>query len=245
MIHAIRFAVLLALTGCGRLDFADVSGCATCDTGLIAHWRLDDAAGMRAHDELGNHDGFLHGNPTWTTGHLGGAIALASDGDDVELEWNFAAATPGAFTVAEWVQPTAGSQFGFDRYLSSYWYAMPPDGTGVMEVDAAASGSGLRCEFRLGTSLVQATAADGVTPGTWHHVACTYDGGHLSAAIDGVVRDTIAITGMLVPNASYPIAFGTSTNRTAYQNTFTGAIDDVRIYDRALTVAELAALAGQ
>jgi len=50
------------------------------DLGLVAHWNFDDGSGDTAKDSVGTNDGTLNGDPTWTTGRIGGALSL-------ELRW--------------------------------------------------------------------------------------------------------------------------------------------------------------
>lgn len=237
-----RFTVIVVLVGCGRLGFDERGTCTTCDAGLIGHWRLDEAAGSVAHDDLGGHDGAVLGVAVWTAGQVGGALELAG-ASDVEIDWDFTPLTANAVTVAMWVRPN--EQRNFDRYIASSWYDPTSGPSGSFLIDAGPQGHGVRCSFQIGNAIVDALVPDGVTGSAWHHVACRYDGATLATFLDGAVGATSPASGGFRSTASWPLAFGASSMRTNHQNYFTGVIDDVRVYDRALSEGELAALAAQ
>ena len=112
-------------------------------------------------------------------------------------------------------------------------------------IDNSNAGTGLRCLPHVGGGWVPAEAPTGVTGDAWQHVACTYDGAAAGAWIDGRQVGTTQMFGALSSTQNDPIAIGASSDGTNTQNNFTGALDDVRIYRRALSAAELAALATQ
>jgi len=73
------------------------------------------------------------------------------------------------------------------------------------------------------------------TPGVWTHVAYTYDGSTVKGYVDGVERLSVADAGGVQPRGN-SLRLGVDG---AYQQFFNGAIDDLRIYGRALTAAEV------
>jgi hypothetical protein len=75
---------------------------------------------------------------------------------------------------------------------------------------------------------------------TWVHVAGTYDGTALRIYINGVLDNTLAVTGKTCVNTS-PLGIG-AKNHTAVSQIeayFDGRIDDLRVYNRALSAAEI------
>jgi len=83
-----------------------------------------------------------------------------------------------------------------------------------------------------------------INDGVWHHVAMTYDGAHVALYVDGALDvAAVAATGAVNTNTrllcigAYPRAAGIDTS-----SVFNGAIDDARIYTRALSAPEIAAL---
>lgn len=91
--------------------------------------------------------------------------------------------------------------------------------------------------FALETNQVRKT---GYTTATWVHVAGTYDGSMMRLYVDGILSDSTSIADALIQDTS-TLLIGTRTNQAS--NTFHGAIDEIRIYDVALTQSEIATLA--
>ncbi|GHB49677.1 neuramidase [Streptomyces umbrinus] len=72
--------------------------------------------------------------------------------------------------------------------------------------------------------------------GQWHHLALRRGGGQLTLFIDGTAISTADVPGSVSRNAPFGVHIGQKLDSRAH---FTGAIDDVRVYDRALSDAEL------
>ena len=72
-------------------------------------------------------------------------------------------------------------------------------------------------------------------PATWHHLAATYDRTNLRIYLDGVQVGTRALTGSIGVSAN-PLRIG---GNAIWGENFAGLIDDVRVFNRALTPAEL------
>jgi hypothetical protein len=90
-------------------------------------------------------------------------------------------------------------------------------------------------------TTLAATAGE-VALGEWVHVAAVYDGNGMRLYHDGIEVGSVAVRGELVVNWSVSAAIGNQP-AGAGDAPFHGSIDDVRIYDRALTPLEIKALA--
>jgi hypothetical protein len=77
---------------------------------------------------------------------------------------------------------------------------------------------------------------DDLNDGNWHHVAFTYDGTYKKMYIDGALASTYNYTATL-NNNSYNVSLGYNLEYTPAE--FSGSLDDVRIYDRAITSTEV------
>ncbi|MEV0219753.1 sialidase family protein [Streptomyces sp. NPDC050704] len=73
--------------------------------------------------------------------------------------------------------------------------------------------------------------------GQWHHLALRRGGGQLTLFIDGTAASTADVPGSVSRNSPFGVHIGQKLDSRAH---FTGAIDDVRVYDRALSDAEVA-----
>jgi hypothetical protein len=76
---------------------------------------------------------------------------------------------------------------------------------------------------------------------TWHNIAITYNGNYVRSFINGILVDSIARTGS-IQTSSIPLRFGRRGGAGYYNNWFSGNIDDIAIWNRALTQQEITAL---
>jgi PKD repeat protein len=197
-------------------------------TGLVAAYNFDTGRGTTVPDLSGNaHHGRISG-ATWTPAGKYGQ-ALAFDGVD---DWVTIAATPlldlspGA-TLMAWVYPTATSGVrdillkegsGVDIYnlYARNWRGRPESNVYVNSANRVAEGA------RLPTRA-------------WTHVAGTYNGSVLRLYLNGVEVARRSVTGSLASSRG-PVRIGGNRLWGEY---FQGRIDEVRIYNRALTAAEI------
>ena len=198
---------------------------------LVAHWTLDESAGDVAHDVAGGHHGKLHGDPAWvpTAGVIDGALQFDGVDDYVDTGYTDDLAT---WTVSTWVSspaaPTTEGPTGpvhRDRNYQINWDHNDPNFHGA----AAVNVGGMWYVATFGP-----LAAD-----TWHHLVATYDGKALRAYRNGVPMTTNdAPSGDPSPEAA---SLKLGRHATGSQ-CFKGTIDDVRIYNYALTPDEVQAL---
>lgn len=134
-----------------------------------------------------------------------------------------------AFTLSMWVRPGFDSASPDIRYLFA-----DGDNMNVVHLDRNRP---WRVSLRTTTGTVTADAA-GIewTVGTWHQLAVTYSGMTLKLYWDGVLVRTATAGGGAVAPDSGRTYLGTNSVRT---NRFSGDIDELRVYDRPLTDAEV------
>lgn len=86
----------------------------------------------------------------------------------------------------------------------------------------------------------------GVADGTWHHIVCVRTGGNRKVYFDGVqiADNTNAVTKDVSGSQNQPFKIGAQQTATGYSNYFTGSIDDLVVYNKALTPEEVAELFG-
>jgi hypothetical protein len=252
----------LAVAGCGRIGFQASTADASSDAGdvtagLVGWWKLDDGQSTTALDSSPqNNAGTLSAGITWVTGKIGGAIRMdATDDEDVDLGDPPVLHMTGSMSLAAWVNP-AGFKLGsaFDEVIISRddlshldygWSLKSTEDCGperfAIQIPISAVGVAERCS---GTAP---------TIGSWYHVAGVYDAAAqtLDIYIDGS-NDNATLTAP-VPTALHvattPVhtqignANPTTNSFTGGQNAYSGVLDDVRIYNRALSAAEVAVLA--
>ncbi|MCX6619815.1 MAG: hypothetical protein NTY38_01795, partial [Acidobacteria bacterium] len=203
--------------------------------GLAGWWKLDETSGALAADSSGNgNGGTLQSGATWAAGKLGNAVNL--DGSNGHIQ----GATAGnAFpvgnsprTATAWVK--TASTGGIDRGVLHYG---TDGGSGAVNYHLVVRGDGtVAVGNGFGFSLVQTAAK--VDNNAWHHIAGVYDGPPSNGArvyIDG----TLQASGSLFPpdtGTGSAWRIGRFLNGTT---PFQGLLDDVRLYTRALSVAEI------
>jgi hypothetical protein len=201
----------------------------------IAHWKLDETAGTTAVDSAGGHDGTLVGNPTWSTGILGGALDFDGAGDRIDAA-SVLDAGSAQISVTAWVFKR---DMGDDRVISKSSGGAIPDHVFSLGLYGTTIRARLRTTDNGGTSNYDGGS---ISLDQWVHLAFTYDGIRLRTYKDGTETASYAVTGDMIAS-SLGVAIG-NVNATddRYWN---GLLDDVRVYDRALDAAEIADLAAQ
>jgi len=202
------------------------------DSRLVAHWALDETEGDIAYDSVGGQDATLHADPLWqpTSGQVG---ALVLDGIDDYVSTPFVL-NPGngSLSAFAWINGGAPGQVIISQTgdFGGTWLGIDPSEGKLMAGFSA---------MYFG-ALVSETV---ITDGQWHHVGLVYDMDslHRLLYVDGVLasEDTSVVSGMPSDGGLY---IGASKDLEA-GSFFSGFIDDVRIYNQALTAEEIAALA--
>jgi len=99
----------------------------------------------------------------------------------------------------------------------------------------------LRARLRLGNNTVELISPNNVFElGQWHHLAMIYDGSTLRILVDGETVASTSASGSIAQQPDNPVAIGNHPQAGA--RSLNGAIDQFRIYDRALTADEIDAL---
>ena len=207
----------------------------TLAVGLAGHYKFDEGSGTTAVDSSGyGNDGTHTGTPTPThaDGVSLGALDFTGDFDGVDV-------------------PDASQfDFGTDDFSVSFWMnsSTPPGGSArLVGQSAGADGfviyatGGDDVVFSItGSSSSTSLTATNVTDGQWHQVTAMRTGNTFELYIDGVLADSdTAAVGSVT--SSEPLRMGTSTPFSA---DYDGLLDDVRIYNRALTNEEIGSLTG-
>ena len=77
----------------------------------------------------------------------------------------------------------------------------------------------------------------GIIVGSWHHIACAYDGAVASIYVDGELQNSVSMSGSLRISSQRILAGANPTSPPS--GFFHGAIDDIRIWNRALSASEI------
>ncbi|MFH1726042.1 MAG: LamG domain-containing protein [Elusimicrobiota bacterium] len=188
-----------------------------CPAGMVSLWSFDEGDGAVVYDSIGGNHGTVSG-AVRTSGMVGGALDF-----------------PGKqFTLESWINVTRYD--GDERTIlakmgwthTSWWsYNMQVRSYGALYADFFNEN---------GTRFPLSSPSGSIRTGAWQHVAATYDGAVLRLYIDGAEAASREAYGDLRRN-DYPLSIGRL--RSGDPNTFSGLIDEVAVYDRALAPEEL------
>ena len=217
------------------------SGAVEAGANPLAHWKLDDAVGPTAIDSAGGHDGTLVNNPVWVAGKLDGGLDF--DGDNDRVDAGTFDITGSGLTMMAWFNAeTISTADG--RIVSKANGTSASDAWWQLSTTDSGSNRFIRMRIKAGgTTTTFADSSVNLTPGDWYFAVATYDSasGDMKLYLDGseVASGSHSAGGAVDTNPAVPVALG--ANGTA-ERFFDGVLDDVRLYDRALSATEVSAL---
>ncbi|MHC4327068.1 MAG: LamG domain-containing protein, partial [Planctomycetota bacterium] len=192
---------------------------------LVVHWPLEDGSGTVASDASGNgNDGTFNGAPEWVDGYFGLGLHVRGDADSDSVVHTI----PGEATVWEtgtiavWVKIDS---LGQDNWSSCFTNHTPNSAGIQFDVDGGNPGN-----FRLnpgGQFFGPATTE-------WTHLALTFEAGTGTFYYNGVEATTAAVSDS--QRTFNEFAIGINRNHT---NWMAATIDELRVYDHALTADEI------
>jgi hypothetical protein len=215
-------------------------------SGIVACCRFDEGSGTIAHDSCGDNDGNLVGDPNWIDGISGKALSFDGQNDYVEVPDDDALdpTSTQEITIAAWVYittyeaQTASNYFGIvgktattGRDYGNYVFCIANDN------DGSTVGK-LRFVLHDATGFVSVYSNSLVPKNQWVHVAFTHDVSKnskffINGALDAL--DTSTITEHFA-NSNKPFTIG---HTNSYWDYFYGSMDEVLLYNRALSATEI------
>jgi hypothetical protein len=211
--------------GDGKVDDKDLEvlmsywGQEVDDPTLVGHWPLDEADGIMAHDRAGGNDGMLIGLPQWRPqgGTIGGALEL--NGKTFLAAKSAVNPAKNPFSIAAWIKGGAPDQTIVSQQGAANW--LLADAQGALATELSKGG---QTSAGLSSQAV-------ITDGNWHRIAFTWDGTNRRLYLDGVLAAEDTQEGLA--DSSGQLILGAGKNM-APGTFWSGLIDDVRIYSRAV-----------
>jgi hypothetical protein len=213
----------------------------------VGHWTLDEGAGTTVADVSGNgNDGTIMDTstidaPTWIDGVFGGALEFygtgvnGTGGNYVDCGNDASLDITGPISIALWIRPdaddpegkgTSGGETAPMAKATSDWSYQVRYGWG--------GGPTPYMSFTFNTSpRAWASVGRNLERYEWCHIACSYDGTTLRCYLDGVETDSTPMGE--IHSSADPVLIGSD----GWKSDWTGAIDDVRIYDQGLSPDEI------
>jgi hypothetical protein len=207
--------------------------------GLVGWWKFDETSGTVAHDSSGNgHDGNLTNGPTWTDGKIGGALSFdgvddfvlipATSNLDLQIlsifAWVYSSNyIQDGFIFEKTTDGSTNTQYSLFLWNSNkiYWRTTQPSGElGVSDLQTATNLS------------------------SWSLISATYDGAYKKIYINSDMVASMSWSSLIEtnPNGISRIGVAYSNSSGGLDYCFNGKLDDIRIYDRALSAEEVQVL---
>ena len=210
----------------------------------IAHWKLDEGSGTIAYDSAGTNNGTLVNGPIWTTGQINGALSFDGVNDYVDVgdppdgSLDFGAGD--SFTIAAWIK---WNKTVYDQRDATIVHKVRTDSGGYNH-------EGYSLKVWMGTlffgfgdiggARTQIRGVTDVNDNTWYHVVGVRDTAtdKVYVYVDGG-SDATPVTDTTTSTLANSNRFGIGRTQDYYQTYFGGIIDDVRVYNRALSAEEV------
>jgi len=205
--------------------------------GLVASWHFDEGAGTTAYDSSGNdNDGTIYG-ATWADGKFKKALNFDGSDDYVTIPHD-ASFDVDKVTITAWFKADA---LGYNwrkivchPYYDDQW--SDPYSVYALGIDNANKILG---EISIGTSNVK-VGGSVLNTGLWYFAAMTFDGEFLKIYLNSVEEDSLSVSGSL-NHRSTKVHIAKAYD-AANTELFDGIIDEVCIFNRALTQEEISDL---
>lgn len=204
---------------------------------LVGHWGFSEGYGtITTMDEsVNSNDGTLNNmdDNDWVNGVCGTAIKFNGTDIYVNCGHDSSLDITGNFTISAWIK--------LDLNATGCNYVLCKRGTsdtdmqyGVMWSDTA---NALKCGFE--NAWRGSTAPNAILPGWWYHVGIVYNQVDIRYYIDGMLSEVPYVTSGSITSDTHDFIVGKCNPANCH---FDGIIDEIRIYNRDLSVTEIKAL---
>ncbi|MDC1309876.1 hypothetical protein N8X69_02625 [Opitutales bacterium] len=208
--------------------------------GLVGWWKFDETNGTIAYDSSGNgNDGNLTNGPTWTSGKIGGALSFDGVDDRVKIPHTILDQKL-AFTVSLWFNMKMGSDSSYHAFITAanssnanaFTFEKRPDHNMMIR--------------DMGEDSISAAKTSDFWTSTWRHVTLAksslgivfyLSGEELYSKNYSTATTSVDANGLWIGPDQDSVGGGWQSGQSVK-----GELDDYRIYDRALSAAEVQAL---
>jgi hypothetical protein len=210
-------------------------------SGLVGHWTFDgintnwrsntvtDSSG------LGNIGTMISMSTTSSprAGRMGQGLNFDGTNSYVQIPNASSLDLTGAVTMSAWVKAPNGLTADFESIIQK----SNSNNQGYQVGYDTAVSKTIRCDLFNGVSYSNVINGTNTVDGKWHHIVCTYNGSVGIVYVDGVAGTPTSLSGYVVPSG-LPVTIGFD-RCCGPTRKFNGIIDDPRIYNRALSAAEV------
>jgi len=200
--------------------------------GMVSYWKFDEGSGPTAFDVAGNNDGTLHG-PQWTIGQVLNALRFDGSNDYVRIPNSSSLNFTEAVTAEAWVKPN-GNPGHYQMLLekgtwagNASWFFFIHRGAGYLH-------------YMFGIGIPGGIYYEGcpmignLEDGVWSHIVGTYDRENIKFYVNGELNNQVPWTQPIRLNP-YDLYISYDPQGWFYK----GDVDEVAIYNRALSACEI------
>lgn len=199
--------------------------------GLVAYWNLDEGSGTTAADLTGNNGNLtLSGSQSFSTD-----VATLDFGSNAGVDYTASGSMGGSLgstvqnlqtlSISLWVKPDTIPGSGVARWIS----------LGNEKAVLRSQSGKLHFYMRIGGTLKGIQVSNVLTTGSYQHIVGTYDGSTMIVYRNGTQVGSLAATGTVDTS-------GTQVFTSSGSESFDGRLDDLRVYNRALSASEITTL---
>lgn len=203
--------------------------------GLVAAYSFDEASGATANDSSGQgNTATLNNGVASVVGKNGRAASFDGVNDYITIPNSASTNISGsALTLSMWINPQPIAS-GDSVVIGKFWNATMSSPYYQYGLEL---GGGSRTDFIVGTAAGQLVASGGTTLpyNQWSHLAVTFDGSQVRTYVNGTLVNTQALSATITARGN-PIRIGADASTAQF---YKGMLDDLRIYNRVLTQAEI------
>ncbi|HTR79395.1 MAG TPA: LamG-like jellyroll fold domain-containing protein, partial [Gemmatimonadaceae bacterium] len=221
---------ILTATAAGGSGLLALQDSAAASSGLVAAYGFNEGSGSTVTDASGNGNNGTVANGTWsTTGKYGGALKFNGTSTLVTIPNSASLQLSSGMTLEAWVNPsTVNGNWRDAIYKGNDNFYLEATSTNGSFPDAGLIGGGSYADA-FGTAKLTANA--------WSFLTETYDGSTLRLYVNGTQVASTAHTGAIATSTN-PLQIG---GDSIYGQYFVGLIDEVRVYNVALSAAQIQA----
>lgn len=196
--------------------------------GLVAAWGFEEASGSTTADATGNGQTGTLSGATRVNGRYGRGLSFNGGSAMVSVADTALLHLTSGMTLSAWVLPAT---------TSGWRTVMLKETTGGLAYSLYASGDGTRPSgyVHVGSNDQSVIGTAALSTTAWNYLAVTYDGANLRLYVNGTLVTSRAQSGAIATSTG---AFRIGGN-TVWGEYFNGLIDEVRVYNRALTATEI------
>ena len=219
--------IIFVLSLCSLFLIPSLSIANVAEDGLVAYWPFDEGKGKEAMDVTGNgHDGEFNDDPKWVEGKFGTGLEFDGVDDHVIVPDDPAFAIEENITLMAWFSPSDALT---SRRLMS-------KNNSIFVIFDFGNASSIDFLVKPNNTFAESTTTDWKV-GEWYHFAGTFDGKTLKVYINGELEGEKPNNVPIAPsNLELWIGGDDLGNANAH---FPGKIDEVRLYEKTLSEADI------